>query len=347
MKYPTLYFKNNTLFILDQTKLPQGIKFIPCTKYQQVRDAIMKMKIRGAPAIGVASAYGVALGALCSLTKNIFELKKEINKIAEEFIKTRPTAVNIKWAVEKMIDGLRIADCGLGIDDLKKILVTEAKKIHKEDIETNKKIGKSGADLISDGDVILTHCNAGSLATGGWGTALGVLFAAAKQGKKITVFVDETRPYLQGARLTCFELKNMKIFHYLICDNMAGYFIKKGEINKVITGADRIVKNGDAANKIGTYTLAVLAKENKIPFYIAAPLSSFDKNIPSGDGITIEERNKNEVLYINKKLIASYNTFVKNPAFDITPSKYITAIITEKGIIKKPYTKNIAEILKN
>lgn len=345
MKYQTVKWKDNTLYILDQILLPHKIKYIPCRKYEDVAEAITKMKIRGAPALGIAAAYGMALGVINSYAKDITTLKKEVDKIADIFIKTRPTAANIRWAVEKMREKLKSADCKLQIEKVKRILLDEAKRIHREDIKTNKEIGRYGATLICNGDVILTYCNAGSLATGGFGTALGIIFTAKKQGKKITVFACETRPYLQGARLTTFELKHNKILYYLICDNMAGYFIKKGEINKVITGADRIARNGDSANKIGTYTLAVLCKENKIPFYIAAPLSTFDMNISCGDEITIEERNKSEVLYINGNLIAPEDAKVKNPAFDVTPAKYITAIITEKGIIEKPNTKKIQKLI--
>jgi len=329
--FKTIEWANNKVRLIDQTKLPHKLVIVEGDNYFKVAKAIKEMKIRGAPAIGVAAALGIALGAVQSLARSKEEFLKEFSKICSTFRKTRPTAVNLFWAIERM-ERVVQEDELLEIRKIKKNLLQEAKKILKEDIETNKRIGKLGANLIDDGDVILTHCNTGALATAGLGTALGIIKTAAREGKKIRVFVDETRPYLQGARLTCWELLQEKIPTTLICDNMAGYFIHQGIIKKVFVGADRIAKNGDVANKIGTYPLAVLCRENKIPFYVAAPTSTIDLSLSSGKKIPIEERDSQEVTKIMGKCIAPLEVEVRNPAFDITPAKYITAIITEKGI---------------
>ena len=349
MNIETIKWEDDTVKILDQTKLPHTIKFIKCRNYKDVVLCIKDMKIRGAPAIGIASAYGIALWAKSTKAKNFKEFQDEFERICKAFINSRQTAVNIRWAVERMKfriknSELRIQNESKLIKEIKQLLIQEAKNILREDIEINKKIGRYGADLICNGDKILTHCNTGSLATGGWGTALGVIRTAWRDGKNIIVYVDETRPYLQGARLTAFELKQEAIPFYLICDNMAGYLMQLGEINKIIVGADRVAINGDVANKIGTYSLAVLAKENKVPFYVAAPLSSIDIKTKSGKEIPIEERGKEEVINIFGKKITLDEIDVRNPAFDITPNKYITAIITEKGIIKKPFKINIKRL---
>jgi len=302
------------------------------------------MVVRGAPAIGVVAAYGVVLGAkeMAEKTKNFLDFKAKVELIINRLAATRPTAVNLFWALKKM---KRIVEAGRSIGDIVAALETEAVNIEEQDVETNKKIGQYGAELLSSREVILTHCNTGALATAGYGTALGVVRAAFEAGKEITVYVDETRPYLQGARLTAWELQQEGIPYYLITDNMAGWLMASGEITCVIVGADRIASNGDTANKIGTYTLSVLAKEHGIPFYVAAPTSTFDLSIKTGKEIPIEERAPEEVLFCHCKdcRIAPYGAKVKNPAFDVTPHENITAIITEKGIINSPNEEKILE----
>lgn len=322
------------VILLDQSKLPLEVSFIECTDYRKVAEGIRKLRIRGAPAIGIASAMGIALGAQEIEANNFNDFMKEIEPIFNEMLSTRPTAVNIKWAVDR-IKGLLIKRKEETIDRLKKLLIEEAKKILEEDIKINKAIGRWGADFIKDGDTILTHCNAGSLATGGYGTATAPMLVAKQQGKKIQVIADETRPVLQGARLTTWELMQEGIPVTLITDNTAGAVMKKGEIDLVIVGTDRTARNGDVANKIGTYSLSILCKEHKIPFYVAAPLSSIDFSIKSGELIPIEERGSEEVTHILRKCqIAPDGVNVKNIAFDITPHKYISAIITEKGAFR-------------
>ncbi|MDD5771876.1 MAG: S-methyl-5-thioribose-1-phosphate isomerase [bacterium] len=340
MNIKTIEWLGDSVCLIDQKKLPLKKIYVKCSNYKQVAEAIRSMQIRGAPAIGVAAAFGIALGGLKTKTEDKQKFISEIKKISEFIAKTRPTAVNLFWAVRRMND-LVIKNSGHPVPFLKKLLVAEAIKIYDEDIAINEKIGKYGAVLIKNNDTILTHCNAGALATAGYGTALGVIRKAHSEGKKIKVFVDETRPFMQGARLTAWELKEEGIPHVLITDNMAGYFMKKGMINGVIVGADRIAVNGDTANKIGTYSVAVLAKEHKIPFYVAAPLSTIDISIPDGSHIPIEERNPREVTHIMGKQIPPDGTVILNPAFDVTPHKYISAIITEKGIIRPPFKRSI------
>lgn len=340
---PTITWKNDRVILIDQRLLPAEEVYLECDDYIQVAEAIEEMAIRGAPAIGVAAAYGLALGV--KKIEDSDDLHKKFERILTRLRGTRPTARNLFWALEKMKQ-IFDAHKHLALSDLKERLIQEAIAIDKEDVETNKKIGFWGRELIQDGQTILTHCNAGALATAGYGTALGVIRAASEQGKKIRVFVDETRPFLQGARLTCWELDRGGIPVVLITDNMAGYHMKKGRISAVITGADRIAQNGDTANKIGTYSLAVLAKEHKLPFYVAAPLNTIDMSLSNGEGIPIEERNPEEV----KKLAGQYITLphidVQNPAFDVTPAKYITSIITEKGIANPPFEQSLAAHVK-
>ena len=318
----TLYWKSGRLYILDQRLLPSKIKYVPCSSYQDVARCIKDMAIRGAPAIGVAAAYGMAIAAA---------RRNDIRKAARELAATRPTAVNLFWAIERM----------KRVEGGPEKLLAEAHKIYREDISINKKIGAFGAKLLKKNSVVLTHCNAGALATAGYGTALGVIRTARKQGKIKLVYVDETRPYLQGARLTAWELKQEKIPYCLITDNMAGHMMNTCPIKAVIVGADRVAANGDAANKIGTYSLSILAKYHNIPFYVAAPSSTIDLKTKTGRDIKIEERSVDEVTFINGKLIAPKGTTARHPGFDVTPAKNITAIITEFGAFKPQRIKDV------
>lgn len=342
-----LKWTGSSLLLLDQRKLPLKEEWVECKDYECVAKAIEDMVVRGAPAIGVVAAYGVVLGAkeVARSVNSYVEFKAKVELIINRLAATRPTAVNLFWALKRM---RRIVEAGSKIEDIVAALETEAVNIERQDVETNRKIGYFGAELLSSREVILTHCNTGALATAGYGTALGVVRAAVEMGKEITVFVDETRPYLQGARLTAWELQQEGIPYYLITDNMAGYFMSLGEITCVIVGADRIARNGDVANKIGTYSLSVLAKEHGIPFYVAAPTSTFDLSIDSGGEIPIEERSSEEVIYCHCRdcRIAPYGAKVKNPAFDITPHENITGIITEKGVINSPSEEKIVEFFK-
>lgn len=322
------------VIMLDQSKLPLEVTFIECTDYQMVAECIRTMKIRGAPAIGIAAAMGISLGAQDIRAGNFHGFVKALEPILNEMLSTRPTGVNIRWAVER-IKNLLKKRRDESVDRLKELLIEEAKRILEEDIEVNKAIGGWGAEFIKDGNTILTHCNAGALATGGYGTATAPMLVAREQGKRFEVFVDETRPVLQGARLTSWELMQEGIPVILITDSAAGAFMKMGEIDLVIVGTDRTVRNGDVANKIGTYTLSVLCKEHKIPFYVAAPMSSIDFTTPTGKKIPIEERDSEEVTHVfGKCQIAPDGVRVRNLAFDVTPHKYITAIITEKGAFR-------------
>jgi methylthioribose-1-phosphate isomerase len=325
------------LRILDQSKLPGEQIFADLDNYHDVVQAIKEMRVRGAPAIGVVAAYGIALGASGIKTANKDEFLAQLNQVMQSFAASRPTAVNLFQAIDRM----KKAAKGDGVTEIKNSLVDEAKRIHEEEITATKRLSQLGAELIKDGFTLLTHCNAGPLATAGYGTALGVIKAAKEQGKRVSVFATETRPLLQGTRLTTWELKQEDIPVTLITDSMAGYFMKQRKIDCVIVGADRIAANGDVANKIGTYTLAVVAKENRIPFYVAAPTSTIDLSLNSGDKIPIEERNPEEVTHIRGVPIAPQGIRAANPAFDITPHSYITAIITEKDIIREPYTEGL------
>lgn len=330
--------------MIDQRRLPEEEVYLECFNADQVAEAIEKMAIRGAPAIGVAAAYGVALGV--KKIEKSDNLAKEFERILTRLRETRPTARNLFWALERMKQVFDM-HAHLAFEELKETLIQEAMAIDEEDLETNKKIGFWGRELIGDGQSILTHCNAGALATAGYGTALGVIRAAVAQGKKIRVFADETRPVLQGARLTCWELDRDGIPVVLITDNMAGHLMKQGRIDAIITGADRIAQNGDAANKIGTYSVAVLAKEHKLPFYVAAPVNTIDFSLTDGKAIPIEERNPDEVKKIAGQFITLPHVEAENPAFDVTPAEYITAIITEKGIAKPPFEQSLAAFMNN
>jgi methylthioribose-1-phosphate isomerase len=341
--FKTIEWKDDRVLMIDQRKLPTEEIYVECLTYEDVAWAIKNMVIRGAPAIGVAAAMGIALGVLRSRRKGKLEFLSEIKEIATIISSTRPTAVNLFWAVKRMmsvVDEHRDKD----IDLIKEKLIDEAKKIYEEDVEVCRRIGRVGADLIRDGASVLTHCNAGALATAGYGTALGVIRAAFEEGKNIKVIVTETRPFLQGARLTAWELDKEGIPVTLITDNMAGYVMSKGMVDAVIVGADRIALNGDVANKVGTYSLSILAKFHKIPFYVAAPISTIDYGCSSGDLILIEERDIKEVTHILGNRIAP-DVKVLNPAFDITPNENISSIITEKGIVKAPFFESLKALV--
>jgi methylthioribose-1-phosphate isomerase len=334
----TIEWTPEGVVMIDQTRLPHETAFVTCRSYEEVADAIRRMVIRGAPAIGVAAAMGVALGALHSEN-----LESDMADICDTLAKTRPTAVNLFWAIDRM-RVLYLSMRGAPVDEIRSRLIAEAKAIREEDIAVNQAMGRNGAPLVPDGKTVLTHCNAGALATAGFGTALGVIRSAVQMGKMIDVFVDETRPFLQGARLTAWELQRDGIETTLITDNMAGHFLKSGRIGCVVVGADRIAANGDVANKVGTYSIAVLAKENEVPFYVAAPVSTLDLSLESGDAIPIEERAPREVTHVQGVLVAPEGIRVANPAFDVTPNRYVSAIITERGVARAPYVESLRKL---
>lgn len=336
----TIWWKEGKVYILDQTKLPHKEEVIECKNYQKIALCIERMSIRGAPAIGIASAMGLVLGARSIKVKTRDEFFKRLDAIANRFLHTRPTGANLFWAIERLLSLAR-KNYKKSLEEVKYILEKEAIKMLKEDIKLNKRIGKNGLKLINKPANILTHCNAGSLATAGYGTALGVIRAAYSRGRIKKVFVGETRPALQGARLTAWELLHDKIPAILVTDNMAGYLMQKAAVDCVIVGADHIAANGDVVNKIGTYTLAVLAKHHDVPFYVAAPSSTVDMRTHKGRDIVIEERDPREVLEIQRKRIAPKNMAVFNPAFDLTPHELVSAIITEKGVIRHPDRKKM------
>ena len=338
----TIEWTDAGVVMLDQKRLPAEETYHTYPDYEGVAEAISSMIIRGAPAIGVAAAMGIALGVKNAIARvrSPEELDREFNNICRIIAGTRPTAVNLFWAVDRMKAAYARVRL-IGTETIRNALIEEALAVYREDIETNLAMGQAGQSLIPDGARVLTHCNAGALATAGYGTALGVIRAAVEAGKKISVFADETRPWLQGARLTAWELARDGIPVTVITDNMAGYFMRKGEIDCVIVGADRIASNGDVANKIGTYSVAVLAKENRIPFYVAAPVSTLDPSIPDGGHIPIEERSPDEVCMIQGIAITPQGVAAANPAFDVTPAGYIGAIITERGVIRAPYGESL------
>jgi methylthioribose-1-phosphate isomerase len=339
----TLEWTDAGVCFIDQTKLPTEEVYVTCTNYEEVADAIRTMIVRGAPAIGVAAAMGVALGAVRAQSKTLPEFEREFSSICDVIAGTRPTAVNLFWAIRRMRD--KFAQLrALPLSEIKAELAAEAQRMHVEDIAANEAMGQHGAVLLPAAGGVLTHCNAGALATAGYGTALGVIRAAVASGKQISVFADETRPFLQGSRLTAWELMKDGIPTTLIADNMAGAMMRLGKIDAVIVGADRIAANGDVANKIGTYSVAVLAKEHGIPFYVAAPISTVDLNTPDGSKIPIEQRAATEVTHLAGKQIAPDAVRVENPAFDVTPNKYVTAIITERGVARAPYQDSLAEL---
>jgi methylthioribose-1-phosphate isomerase len=337
---PTIAWRGRSLIMVDQRKLPGQEVYVRCRTYIQAAQAIEKMVIRGAPAIGIAAAYGVVLGAMSLRGETGRSLEREIRKVIRRLERTRPTARNLFWALDRMRSAYDRAR-EQGLRAIRAALLEEAQAIEREDAETNRAIGRHGRALLNDGWKVLTHCNAGALATADYGTALGVIRAAVAEGKSIRVLADETRPFLQGARLTVWELDRDGIPVVLITDGMAGWFMRRGEVDAVIVGADRIAANGDTANKIGTYSLAVLAKENGVPFYVAAPVSTIDADIADGGGIPIEERGPEEVREIGGRLITLPFVEVRNPAFDVTPAALITAIITERGVHRPPYERSL------
>ncbi len=340
MSFRTIEWRDNKVFMIDQTRLPGEEVYNEYNDFQGVAEAIRGMVIRGAPAIGVAAAMGIALGARDIITDTHESFFRQLENVCDVLARTRPTAVNLFWGIERM-KKVAAANRDKDLNSIRAILKAEAISIENEDLQICKALGRHGAALIREGATVLTHCNAGGLATAGYGTALGVIRAAHEAGKNIRVFADETRPWLQGARLTAWELMKDNIPVTLITDNMAGWFMRKGEIDCVVVGADRIAANGDTANKIGTYSVAVLAKENHIPFYVAAPVSTLDLTLKNGDEIPIEERPGHEVTHLHGLPIAPAGVTVRNPAFDVTPAKYISAIITERGCVRGDYEKNL------
>ena len=341
-----IQWEDGVLKLIDQTKLPQKLDYVHCQNYLEVAQAIKTMVVRGAPAIGATAAYGIVLGSKEYTGQDKQAFIEHIHKIAEVLRNTRPTAVNLFWAIQKMLTRLETVS-DQDIESIKKELFTEANAIFHDDVAMNKRIGQYGKELVPPNARILTHCNAGALATAGYGTALGVIRAAHDSGKNISVFADETRPLLQGARLTAWELMQENIPVTLITDNMAGYLMRKGMIDLVVVGADRITANGDVANKIGTYSVAVLAKEHGIPFYVAAPVSTIDISMVSGDEIPIEERDFSEVTSLYGQVTAPVGVKVFNPAFDVTPNELIKGIITDRGVVTAPYGLNIHRIMEN
>ncbi len=330
--------------LLDQTRLPTEEIYVTCATYEEVADAIRKMIVRGAPAIGVTAAMGIALGARHADGDHVAEFRRNFERICEQMGETRPTAVNLFWAIERMQRRFE-ASSEMPVATIKQELIAEAQRIYVEDLAANEALAKHGATLMPASGAVLTHCNAGALATaGGYGTALGVIRAAIESGKKLSVYADETRPFLQGSRLTAWELAKDGIPTTVISDNMAGAMMQQGKIGAVVVGADRIAANGDTANKIGTYTVAVLAREHSIPFYVAAPFSSIDLSIPDGSKIPIEQRSAREVTHVGPTRIAPEGVKIENPAFDVTPHKYIAAIITERGVAKPPFEESLRKL---
>ncbi|TNE45057.1 MAG: S-methyl-5-thioribose-1-phosphate isomerase [Deltaproteobacteria bacterium] len=345
MSVQTIEWRDGAVVMLDQLRLPHEVVYQTYRDYRDVADAIRRMVIRGAPAIGIAAAMGIALGASQKEFGSYADLAKEVHVICEAMAKTRPTAVNLFWAIDR-VKALLASLEGESVVTVQERLIQEGKTILEEDIAINRRIGEHGAQFVKDGDTILTHCNAGALATGGWGTATAVMRVAQEQGKKIHVLADETRPYLQGARLTVWELMQDNISVDLITDNMAGHFIKQGEVDLCIVGTDRTAANGDVANKIGTYMVALAAHANDVPFYVAAPTSSVDLSLASGDQIPIEERSAHEVIHIRDQGIAPANASARHAAFDVTPARYVTAIITENGVASPPYPFTLAPLVR-
>jgi methylthioribose-1-phosphate isomerase len=339
----TLEWTDSGVRFIDQTKLPTEETYVTCKTCEQVADAIRNMVVRGAPAIGVAAAMGIALGVKNSKAENVGEMKREFDRICDTMAKTRPTAVNLFWAIRRLQDKFELLRVR-PLPQIKQALIEESQRMHAEDIAANQAMGRYGATLMPASGGVLTHCNAGALATCGYGTALGVIRAAVEQGKKIHVYADETRPFLQGSRLTAWELMKDGIPTTVISDSMAGAMMKQGKVAAIVVGADRIAANGDVANKIGTYTVAVLAKENGIPFYVAAPFSTIDLETPDGSKIPIEQRDAKEITHIGGKQMVPTGVQVENPAFDVTPAKYVSAIVSERGIARAPYEESLRRL---
>ncbi|HET7221271.1 MAG TPA: S-methyl-5-thioribose-1-phosphate isomerase [Vicinamibacterales bacterium] len=339
---PTIDWQGDAIVMVDQRKLPGQEIYIRCRTAQEVARAIRTMVIRGAPAIGVSAAMGIALGMRRSTAKGTKQFAVEFQKICDMMASTRPTAVNLFWAIDRMKRVFaEAAQAGRSTEEIADRLEREARAIHDEDVASCRTMGAFGAEVVPDGARVLTHCNAGALATAGYGSALGVIRAAVEKGKRIAVFADETRPFLQGARLTAWELVRDGIETTVITESMAGPLMRAGEIDLVVVGADRIAANGDTANKIGTYTVAVLAREHKIPFYVAAPLSTIDLATPDGDHIPIEERDRREITHIGSSRLTPEGAHIRNPAFDVTPHRYISGFITEKGIFSPPFAETL------
>jgi len=342
---PTIEWQDDAIVMIDQRKLPGSEIYVSCKTAQEVAKAIKTMVIRGAPAIGVAAAMGIALGMRRSKATGTKQFATEFQKLCDLMAATRPTAVNLFWAIERMKRVFaEAAQGGCSVDEIKQRLDAEARRIHDADVESCRTMGAFGAELVPDEARILTHCNAGALATAGYGTALGVIRAAAERGKKVAVLADETRPFLQGARLTAWELIKDGIDTTVITDNMAASMMRLGHVDLVVVGADRIAANGDVANKIGTYGVAVLANAHDIPFYVAAPLSTIDLNTADGSKIPIEERNDREVTHVGPNRLTPVGARIRNPAFDVTPAKYVTAIITERGVARAPFHESLAAL---
>ena len=343
----TVEWTNEGVRMLDQRLLPNEEKYLTLRSYEEVADAIKKMVVRGAPAIGVSAAMGLALGASQSVGTSVADLEYDFDFMCKVMAATRPTAVNLFWAIERMRRALAKAKTGTSdVEQVKQRLVDEALAIFQEDIDSNRALGRFGAELIPDGATVLTHCNAGALATAGdYGTALGVIRGAIDTGKRVAVIADETRPFLQGSRLTAWELSKDNIPVTIITDNMAGHVMKQSKVDCVIVGADRIAGNGDTANKIGTYMVAVLAHQHQIPFYVAAPISTIDLAIASGEGIPIEERDAKEVTHVRDHRLAPEGVNVQNFAFDVTPNELIAAIITDRGVARSPYGESLAALV--
>ncbi len=339
---PTIDWQDDVIVMVDQRKLPSQEVYLRCRSAQEVAKAIRTMVIRGAPAIGVAAAMGLALGARRSTAKGTRQFAVEFQKTCDMMAATRPTAVNLFWAIDRMKAAFAAGvEAGESTEEVARRLEREARAIHDEDVANCRLMGGIGAAVVPDGARVLTHCNAGALATAGYGSALGVIRAAVEQGKKIAVFADETRPFMQGARLTAWELLRDGISTTVITESMAGPLMRNGEIDVIVVGADRIAANGDTANKIGTYTVAVLAHEHKLPFYVAAPISTIDLATPDGDHIPIEERDQREVTHLGTSRVTPIGALIRNPAFDITPHRYITGIITERGILTAPFQDSL------
>ena len=343
----TLRWDGDAVSFIDQRLLPNQEVYVHCTTYQEVATVIETMVVRGAPAIGISAAYGIALGLLKFKTDKLDEFKKHFDTVANVMAKTRPTAVNLFWAIDRMKRKFySVCETTKDIPTITKTMIAEALLMYDEDVATNKAMGKNGSAVIKDGMNILTHCNAGALATADYGTALAVIRSAVEEGKKIHVYADETRPFLQGARLTMWELMKDNIDCTLISDNMSGHLMSKKKIDLIVVGADRIAANGDSANKIGTYSVAVLAKYHGVPMYFAAPISTIDFNCPDGSKIPIEERSIDEVRKVNGTFICPQNAKAFNPSFDVTPNNLITGIITERGILRPPFAEGIRALIK-